>query len=589
MKIFINFNNIKKEININNYVSINSIISQYLIENKLINVIDNYFLDYNGLYLNNNYSLEKYNIEENTVLNLNDKVKGGSSFFSYISSNPIQVAIALIISLLPMVILPLGFIPLTSTLLKVIIESSIEGLGKYLVCTLGKTTLYKRLKIFLVIVKYIIFILMIFIIITFPLLTLCVTLKGHSIGDDPKSMCGGIKAGNISGLVLTMVFVFIYIGFRIGNYILGFFIKLFGKVNILDWLFNPTILIPLLNFFNKSKYLPLSVMTLGIIGSYHIFIMTVMPALQIFLGAVADVGCKSIKDFSFVKSVESQINTMTKNLPQNKGINENIDTGTNKLLHIAKLQNNNKVYNIFKTENPMCKEERSSCCSPDNYIEIADNVYKILNNKVSQGKLMELGVFPAFILFNEALYEGAINNIGGSFDFTNKNFEEKKMFLRKILMNEISIFNAEEKKLSVNDPKISTKKLITTFLDSNDETLIPIIEKQLYEIIPKEVNYNKIAELKNKINDLEELMMEKKDGYEKGKSLFKIIFKHLFLNIFCNVVSTANTSLDIIAKSGEMEEMIDMLKAGSTSGTITAFCYFITVIVLILCGIFNAF
>jgi hypothetical protein len=305
--------------------------------------------------------------------------------------------------------------------------------------------------------------------------------------------------------------------------------------------------------------------------------MTVMPALQIFLGAVADVGCKSIKDFSFVKSVESQINTMTKNLPQNKDINKNIDTGTNQLLHIAKLQNNNKVYNIFKTENPMCKEERSSCCSPDNYIEIADNVYKILNNIVSQGKLMELGVFPAFILFNEALYEGAINNIGDSFDFTNKNFEEKKMFLRKTLMNEVN-------KLS-ND----TKNLITKFLDSDNEELINDIEKKLYTNIPKEVNYNKIAELKKKINDLEELMMEKKDGYEKGKSLFKIIFKHLFLNIFCNVVSTANTSLDIIAKSGEMEEMIDMLKAGSTSGTITAFCYFITVIVLILCGIFNAF
>jgi hypothetical protein len=573
MKIFIDFNNIKKEININNYVSINSIISQYLNENKLINVIDNYFLDYNGLYLNNNYSLEKYNIQENTILNLNDKVKGGSSFFSYIASNPLQVFIVFIIALLPMAILPLGFIPLTSTLIKVIIESSLEGLGKYLVCNLGKTTLYKRMKLFLIIVKYTIFILMIFVIITFPLLLLCVTLKGHSIGDNPKSMCGGIDAGNTAGLVLTMVFVLIYLGLRIGNYVLGFFIKLFEKVNILDWLFNP-ILIFMLNIFNQFKYIPISSITFGVVGTYHIFIMTVMPALQLFLGIVADVGCTSIKNSSFMKSLQSQINIMKKNLPEN--ISDNT-TSNNKLPEIVKLQNNHEVYNIFKTENPMCKEEKSICCSPDNFIYIADNVYSILNNKITQGKLVELGVFPAFILFTEALYEGAISNIGDNFNFSNKGYEEKKMFLKKILMNEVNKLS-EDTKVSIND-----------FLVSGDEKLIPIIEKKLYINMPKEANSNKIMELKNKINDLEELMIDKKPSYEKGKSLFKTIFKHLFLNIFCNVVSTANSSQDIISKVGEIGEMVDMLKAGSATGTLVAFCYFITFIVLIICGIFNIF
>ena len=578
MKIFINFNNIKKELNINNYVSINSIINQYLIENKLINVIDNYFLDYNGIYLNNNYSLEKYNIEENTVLNLNDKVKGGSSFFSYIASNPLQVFIVFIIALLPMIILPLGFIPLTSTLIKIIIETSVDGLGKYLVCTLGKTTLYKRMKMLLIIIKYIIFILMIFVIITFPLLILCVTLKGHSIGDDPQSMCGGINAGNTAGLVLTMVFIFMYMGLRMGNYILGFFIKLFGKVNILDWLFNPT-LIFILNTFNQFKYLPISAMTLGVSGSYHIFIMTVMPALQLFLGVVADVGCTSIKNSSFMKSIESQFNIIKKNLPEINGIinSKNDSTSSSNLPKITTLQTNQEGYDIFKTDNPMCKEERTTCCSPDNFILIADNVYEILNNSISQGKLMELGVFPAFILFNEALYEGAIDNIGDTFDFSNKSNEEKKMFLRKTLMNEVNKLS-EDTKVSINE-----------FLVSGDEKLIPIIEKKLHINIPKGVNNNKIMELKNKINDLENLMVGKKESYEKGKTLFKTIFKHLFLNIFCNVVSTAKTSQDIISKSGEISEMIEMLKAGSATGIIVAVCYFITFIVLIICGIFNIF
>jgi hypothetical protein len=330
----------------------------------------------------------------------------------------------------------------------------------------------------------------------------------------------------------------------------------------------------MLNIFNQFKYIPISSITFGVVGTYHIFIMTVMPALQLFLGTIADVGCKSIKDLSFMKSLQSQINIMKKNLPEN--ISDNT-TSNNKLPEIVKLQNNHEVYNIFKTENPMCKEEKSICCSPDNFIYIADNVYSILNNKIAQGKLVELGVFPAFILFTEALYEGAISNIGDNFNFSNKGYEEKKMFLKKILMNEVNKLS-EDTKVSIND-----------FLVSGDEKLIPIIEKKLYINMPKEANSNKIMELKNKINDLEELMIDKKPSYEKGKSLFKTIFKHLFLNIFCNVVSTANSSQDIISKVGEIGEMVDMLKAGSATGTLVAFCYFITFIVLIICGIFNIF
>ena len=83
MEIFILFDNIKKKLKIKNYQSINSIINQYLYENNLNIDIDNYFLDYNGIYLNNNYSLEKYNIQNEYILNLNKKIKGGNSFFKF--------------------------------------------------------------------------------------------------------------------------------------------------------------------------------------------------------------------------------------------------------------------------------------------------------------------------------------------------------------------------------------------------------------------------------------------------------------------------------------------------------------------------
>ena len=84
MKIFINYNNINNPIIINNYSSINSILNQYLENYNIKGSIYDYYLDYNGKYLSNDYSLEKYNIEENEILNLNSKLRGGgSNFFSY--------------------------------------------------------------------------------------------------------------------------------------------------------------------------------------------------------------------------------------------------------------------------------------------------------------------------------------------------------------------------------------------------------------------------------------------------------------------------------------------------------------------------
>jgi hypothetical protein len=91
MKIYIKYlSNKNYLINIENYQSINSIINQYIIEqntnsnNVLLDEnLDNYFISYNGLKLNKKYSLEKYEISENSILTLNQRQKGGNNFFSF--------------------------------------------------------------------------------------------------------------------------------------------------------------------------------------------------------------------------------------------------------------------------------------------------------------------------------------------------------------------------------------------------------------------------------------------------------------------------------------------------------------------------
>ena len=87
------------------------------------------------------------------------------------------------------------------------------------------------------------------------------------------------------------------------------------------------------------------------------------------------------------------------------------------------------------------------------------------------------------------------------------------------------------------------------------------------------------------------VLFSKKNGskYVRGPSMFKTLFKFIFVDIFCNVVSTTKVSQEIIMKMGEMNELIDMLKAGSATGLFLGLAYFITIIILIICGIFNIF
>ena len=61
------------------------------------------------------------------------------------------------------------------------------------------------------------------------------------------------------------------------------------------------------------------------------------------------------------------------------------------------------------------------------------------------------------------------------------------------------------------------------------------------------------------------------------------------MDVFCNVASTAKTSEDVIREMGSITEITDMMKAGTSTGLFMAIIYFITYIVIIICGIFNVF
>jgi len=560
MKIFIKYKNKQKLIETYDYQSIASIINKYL-ENNDNNDIDinNYFIDYNGAYLNCNFSLEKYNIQSNSVLTLNDKNRGGNSFFSFAAKHPATVALCFLIALLPVIILPMGYVPSVATLIKIIIQKAIHSIGKYLVCVLGKSTLFSRLLFLTDVNKYLMFILMIFVIITFPLIVLCITLKGHSIMDNPKDMCSAVSTGNKTGMILTIIYILIYFIFRCGNFIFNPIINLCKKTYITNTLFVP-IFKGILSTFNTSKYI--GVFMIPFIGagisSYFTFLSMAMKGLKIILSTIIEIGCKTqFSKEAFMKSIMKKVGGK---------IDEDI-----KDIHVIE-----KLTSAVKPV--ICKESISKCCSPNNYINIADSLSDLLKDHSSRDMLKSTGLYPTFIIFIEAFYESALSFFDSEEDLSKLEFNEKKMYLRKIMEDKMNI-------LSNN-----TKDLIDDFLSTGNETLINQIKKNL-ETHGK--NDNKINDIKYKLALLDvnmvEFAKENDTTYVPGKSLFKTILKIISMDIFCNVSSTAKTSDSIITEMGSAVELTDMLKAGTATRVFMSIIYLITFIALIICGIFNIF
>jgi len=634
MKIYIKYENKNIIINTDNYESINSIINKFIIKYKIkndlynyLNISDNYFIDYNGKYLDVNMCLEKYNIKKNSILNLNKKKRGGNSFFDFVKKNIFLVLIVLFIAFLPVLILPIGFIPSTATLIKIIIEKTFESILNFLLCKYGRKTLYSRLKLIISIFKYFIFIIIIFVIISFPIMLLTITMTGHKLMDDPKSMCKAINVGNITGMVLTLVYFGIYIMYRCGNYIIPKIINLFKKNYILNTLFNP-ILSSILNTYNRSKYYPIMIIPIiGIgISAYYTFLSLIIPGLELLLTAVSEVGCH--KDFNKNKFMD-KMNDKLKNLKKNMGkkfdeikerveekigeMDEKYDNMSSKLDDLR-----GKYYNIIdKSDFPLKQSVTNKLDDFKKYdfkgklndlkqkIDIKgkiEDVKKHINNFEMPKSNMNGEIS---YMKNDPKHDNLKNNDPKNDNLKNNDSKHDELiFLNDInpvcLNSEIQCCNPSNF-IDIADVINMLLNNAFTSLILKKKKLYPcfvLFAEGLYEYALDNIDDNKSKdeikeEIINKINIIDQNMIEysKIDGsvYIPGKSLFKTIFKIVFIETFCNIFQTAKTSKDVISRMGETEELVDMLKAGSSTGIIMSPLYFLTVIILIICGIFNVY
>jgi hypothetical protein len=559
MNINIQFNNNNYLIKTKKYQSIYSLINQFIDENKIEYSVNDLFLDYNGCYLDNNLSLEKYNIDNDYKLNLNIKIKGGNSFLTFLKKHPFVVIFSLLISLLPLFILPTGFMPSLASLIENIIQKSISSIGKYLSCFLGKKTLYNRIQWIIIFIKYSIFFLMVYVIITLPLTLLCITIKGHNIIDSPSSMCSPIKISNYTGVLLTMFFIFLYGYFRIGDIVLSFFINIFKKFYITDTIFNP-ILVGLLNLYDEFKYTPIYIIPyIGVaFKTYFTFLDVGVIGFQSVLSAVNQIGCKmSFNKKSFMEALGKTLN---------QGLKENKNT------------NKKNSPEVPSNIDGLCIPDVIKCCNPSNFINIANVIKQFIEISAVSSLLKFTHLYSFYILIIEALYEYALSNLGISGKIPN-NANDRVDFFKDILQDKSNKLSSE------------TVNLIKEYLTTFNPNLITNIETKVDTDLSNDLD--KVQIINDNLLELENLMIiyshETGSKYVSGPSLFKIVIKYIFLNGLCNVFQTTKTSLDVIDSMKGVHNISDMIKAGTSTGVIITLFYLIALIVLICMGIFDKY
>jgi hypothetical protein len=502
MKINVINNNKKYVINVNKYISINSILYQFY-ENT-----DDYYIDYNGIYLDKNYSLDRYNIENDSTIMIHKKVRGGESkFFKFVKKNWLLSIFILIIVFLPCILLPIGYIPSFATMLKVIFDRSIDSISKFLVCKFGKITIVKRIRFVFSIFKFFIFILIIYITITLPLTILFLFLKGHSISDNPKLLCKSISYGNLAGMFLTFIYFLLYILYRGLNKVINFFIGISNSYYTTQSTLSQ-VLIGFKEWYNKAKY------TKGIIlpdlSVPFLLLDKFAEMFEASLSSIVSIGCKF--DTSTIKKMTTSLNNSLKTNENDKK-NKDKDKNLNE-------EDDDELFNI---DFPMCNTKTSvKCCSEDNFMKMGDFMFKYISDPATSGLLDKYKQTISAILLCTGLY-------------------------KKVLGNK----------------------------DNNI----------------KEENINRIKENLD-ILDVILINYTKKEGisYSKEKyNLTNILLQNIYISAFCNVVTTANSSQEVIRESGSLLEIVDMYKSGIVCGTITGALYFIVVFVIIICAIIGIF
>ncbi len=377
------------------YQSFHSIFCHY---QSLESSIRNYDIsDFDFIYqkqhipANSSLCCDALEIPDYGIIELHPKMRGGgiSDFLKFFKKHWGYVILALLIAVIPLFTLPSGLIPISAALLKVVLDETFETLGLYLATNFGKYSLYNRFKFIISFLKYVIFILIVYVSVTFPLLILTCIFKGKDLLDNPKGLCSPSNAAFITGIVLTSLYMLIYTYFR-------------GFGNLLDWIksffkqdqTSQMTLAPateaLHRSYDKAKYVAVS--RNPMLNIYYMFLDNMADVSMVTLNSIIDLGCKSkFNTSAFIKKFENQMNKIQ---DQNEDLAEEGKRG------------------IVEVKIP--SDRKVDCCNPENYEQIGTLLYASINKSSFENYLKKAELYTPMILlaitFLEKAYESPNSN-----------------------------------------------------------------------------------------------------------------------------------------------------------------------------------
>lgn len=677
MNVIILFNKKKHQINIHKLDSI------LCIKNKINKIIfqEKYELSdievyYENKILNNHDCCDKYNIKDKNILKVHLKKKGGN-----IMKKIIWVISCLIIIILPIFILPTGITTSGVTFAATIMGKVKDGFSRYLKCELKYKTLVKRFGFVLNFLKYVLFIMATYVLITIGCVTACLLVKGEDIKGNPDKICTPYYVGSLTGLILTTIYFFIYFMLRYSDKLL-IPLERYSKQNFIT----NTLLLPIIsgmrNFIIKFKFVFCYLIPWVGPGVkiFHTLIDLIFPPMFNMIQQISSAGCspeglknvlngmaadfqklnKSLnekKEASLQGNIQGNMQGMPqgnmsnmsqgmlKGMPNVSDIKKSQNGGENKNENQNKNNNNNSspkkkntnnwnnasLFNIqfnngiidntkYQEEldtlreavtvkkDPLCKDFEGSCCNRNMMETIADAFYTLLTeNPMINDIIKSNNIFFGVNLACIGMYEYVLTNDDLELNFDDNNIVKTKILLRQIFEQKKDVFKLDKNGKKNNDG-IKILDEIEKIIVSPDDYLQEMIEQKKFEDLKKRImNYvhkddldpsdpvsrQKIEDIYRKIATLEakndNYAKQTNSTYQTGNTIEKKIVKKIFIGIVCNLFQTTKSTEDVVIQIGDLNELMDIMKCGSASGTVLSIIYIITVIVLMICGFLGIF
>lgn len=507
---------------------LDSILSVKNIVNKIIfkeeYELNDIELYYNNKLLKNIDYCDKYKIKEKDTINVHLKKKGGN-----IMKKILFYIACIIIILIPFFVLPTGINTGGVHMISLVMSKAKDQLARFLACELKYNTLVKRLSTVIWFIKHFLFIMATYVLITVGCITACLMVKGKSINDDPDKICSPYYVGSVTGLILTVIYFFIYFAFR---YLDKFLVPLerWAKQNfVTNMLFVP-ILAFIRGIFEKSKFLIVYILPFfgQSVSAFHLLIDNIFPGLLFLLQNISKVGCSAEGLQNVLKMMNNEAKNLneklnndkenslnnSKNNENNNKKSNNCSSGENNKINNNKGLVNAKLYNIeFKNgvinnasyqahletlreaitpkPDPLCVNPEGSCCNKDIMGSMADEFYNMLNiTPVISETAKQLNLYFGVNLALIGMYEYALYNDEVPLDFRNKSIVERKILLRLIFDNKKSLF--EKDKCGKTDKKgvkllnEIEKIIVGKDLDFPDEAKFKKLEEDLLCFVHKD-------------------------------------------------------------------------------------------------------